>query len=165
MKIVLFMLATFLTLVSCGGFEFVYKTNKNIFLLKDFTSISTDGDAASEIHVILVDMIGNNFEDPKYKISLNSKKTETASVITKDATASQFNIKYEIGYDLYSVNKGCKIYSKEIKTSTFYNARSDCYSFGTELYQKESSSQVIEKNINNFLSSLESIQSLRCIKN
>ena len=152
-------------LVSCGGFEFVYKTNQNIFLIKNLTSVSIDGDDASEIHVILVDMIGNNFDDPKYNISLNSKKTESASVVTKDATASQFSIQYVIYYDLYSVNRGCKIYSREIKTSTFYNARSEGYSFGTELSQKESSSQIIEKNINNFLTSLELLPSINsCIK-
>ena len=87
MKNNLFLLCMLLILSNCGGFELVYKTNLKIFFIKNNTKIAVSGDDTSQIHVILRDIIGINKDNhPKYKLLVNSSKTEIAEVIKKDAT-------------------------------------------------------------------------------
>ena len=96
-------------------------------------------------------------------INFNKLETQTSSLakaIKKDATASKFNIQFSINYDLYSLYKNCKLYSKEINTVSNYNVKSAGYSFGTDLSQRESVSQNINKNINKFISSLETLSNI-----
>ena len=147
----LFLLFIFIILNNCGGFEFVYKTNDNIFLLKDSTKIGVNGDNAYDIYISLMDLIGNNENNPKYILIVNSTKTEVADSINKDATASKFIIKFSIDYDLYNLIKDCKVFYKEITTTSVYNTKSAGYSFGTNLSQKESSIKNINNNINDFI--------------
>ena len=158
MKNNLFLLCMLLILSNCGGFELVYKTNLNTFFIKNNTKIAVSGDDASQIHVILRDTIGINKDNyPKYKLLVNSSKTEIAEVIKKDATASKFNIQYSITYDLYSLYKECIIYSKEINTMSSYNVKSAGYSFGSDISQKESMTQNIMNNAHKFISSLNAL--------
>ena len=147
----LFLLFIFIILNNCGGFEFVYKTNDNIFLLKDSTKIGVNGDNAYDIYISLMDLIGNNENNPKYILIVNSTKTEVADSINKDATASKFIIKFSIDYDLYNLIKDCKVFYKEITTTSVYNTKSAGYSFGTNLSQKESNIENIRNNINDFI--------------
>ena len=167
MKKNLFFLGLFLILNNCGEFEMVYKTNTNVFFVKNNAEIIVEGDSASKLHTRLRGMIGDNKDSfPKYRILVSSVKTETADVIKKDATASKFNIKYSVKYDIYNLYKNCRIYSKEINTVGGYNVKSAGYSFGTDLSRKESISQNIDKNINKFFSSLMEITDINsCEKN
>ena len=167
MKKNLFFLGLFLILNNCGEFEMVYKTNTNIFFVKNNAEIIVEGDSASKLLTGLRSMIGDNKDSfPKYRILVSSVKTETADVIKKDATASKFNIKYSVKYYIYNLYKNCRLYSKEINTISGYNVKSAGYSFGTQLSQKESVSQNIDKNINKFFSSLREITDINsCEKN
>ena len=112
-------------------------------------------------------MIGKNKDNfPNYSILVSSVKTETAEAIKKDATASKFNIKYLVKYSIYNLYKNCRVFSKEINTISVYNVKSAGYSFGTDLSQKESISQNIDKSINKFFASLNEIADINsCEKN
>ena len=160
------LLGIFLILINCEGLEFVYKTNINTFFIKNNTQLVVNGDDSSQIRSVLSELIGDTNNDfPKYKLIVSSAKTEIAEVIKKDATASKFNIRFSIKYDLYNLDKNCKLYDTEIKTISRYNVKSAGYSFGTDLSQKESTAQNINKNINNFIYSLNKIQNHNsCIK-
>ena len=157
MKKTVFILTIVLILNNCGGFEFVYKTNKNDFLIKNTININVDGDDADQVYASLRDMVGDKEDNPKYKLLVNSLKNESAAVINKDATASKFKIKYLINYDLYNLYKNCKVFNKEITTVSTYNTKAAGYSFGTDLSQKESALQNINNNINEFISSLNQL--------
>ena len=97
----------------CGDFEFAYKTNKNDFLLNNKTLISVNGDDSENIYMNLINILGDS-ESPDYRLVANSSKEMVAAVITKDATASKFNIKYTIIYTLYSLSLDCRIYNNKI---------------------------------------------------
>ena len=167
MKNYLFFLGLFLALNNCGGFELVYKTNTNTFFVKNNTEIIVEGDSSDQLHMGLRDMVGDNKDNfPEYRILVSSVKTETAEVIKKDATASKFNIKYSVKYDIYNLYKNCRLYSKEINTISGYNVKSAGYSFGADLSQNESNTQNINNNINKFISSLREIKNINsCEKN
>ena len=160
MKKTLFIFSVLLILNNCGGFEYVYQTNKNDFLINNAVNINVDGNDESQIYVLLRDAIGNNDEHPKYQLSAQSSKTESPGTIKKDATASKFNIQYSINYELYNLYKKCIVFNKEITTISHYNTRSEGYSFGTDLSQKESSVNNINKNINEFIFYINSLSSL-----
>ena len=161
MKNTLLVICFFLFLSNCGGFEFVYKTNDDSFSIKTFTKIYVNGDNASQVYILMRDLVGDNKDDsPKYSLSTNVIKEENAEVITKDATASKFNIKYSINYEIYNLNKNCNIFNKQISTVSTYNTKSAGYSFGTDLSEKESNNNNIIKNINEFIASLNELVSL-----
>ena len=164
MKKNLFILGVLLILNNCGGFEFAYKTQNNEFLTKNTTITHVDGDDANKIRVLLVDKFGIHDEFPKYRLTVSSLKTETAEVIKKDATASKFKIRYLLSYNFYNVNKSCMVFNKEITTISTYSVKSSGYSFGTDFSKDESATNNIDKNINEFIFSLNALPSLsNCI--
>ena len=161
MKKVLLILSILFILNNCGGFEFVYKTNIKNLLIKNTTEIKVKGDDTVDVYVSLIDIFGKTDNDfPKFRLSVNSVKTESAAVISKDATATKFNIQYLISYDLYNLYKNCSIAQKEITTVSSYSVKSAGYSFGTDLSQKETSQQIIKKNINEFIFYINTLSSL-----
>ena len=152
-KIIFLFIFLFL-LNNCSDLEFVYKKNET-FILKNLTDLNVGGEDSNDIYNSLKEKIEDNKKnDAKYKLVVNSQKTESAQVIDKDATASKFNIEYIITYEIYNLNKNCKIYKKQITTLSNYSAKSAGYSFGTDLSQKEGSIKNINKNINLFISSV-----------
>ena len=164
MKKIVFILTIILILNNCGGFEFVYKTNKNDFLIKNTIDINVDGDDADQVYASLRDMVGDKEDNPKYKLLVNSLKTESAEVVKKDATASKFKIQFLISYVFYNVNKNCKVLNKEITTISTYSVKSSGYSFGTDFSKDESTTNNIDKNINEFIFTLTTLSSLNnCI--
>tara|TARA_Y100000588_G_C13632685_1_gene660245 strand:- start:57 stop:554 length:498 start_codon:yes stop_codon:yes gene_type:complete len=157
-----FVLCLLFTLLNnCGNWEFVHKTNKFDYIIKDATNIIVSGNDSSSVYNALVNTIGDKEDEfPNYQLSVNSIKKESAEVIGKDATATKFSIKYSISYDLYNLYKECNILNKEVSTIGTYNAQSEGHSFGTDLSQKESSEKIIERNINEFLFFLNSLSSI-----
>ena len=98
----LFILIILLILYSCGGFEFVHKTNTYKLALKEKTSIKVGGDSENDIRVILREAIGDNINEfPKFRLSVDSLKIESPAVINKDATVAKYNIEYKIKYQIY----------------------------------------------------------------
>ena len=53
MKKNLFVFIVFLILNSCAGFEFAYNTKESLFIIKNFTHISVDGDDAYQVYILL----------------------------------------------------------------------------------------------------------------
>ena len=72
-------------------------------------------------------------------------------MVEKDATASKFSIKYNISYRLRNNLKSCLLISKNIKTESYYDAKSSGYSFGTDVSEKESSVNNLQSNVDRFL--------------
>jgi len=151
----LLILNIFLILYNCSGLEYVYSQQKNESLIKNSTIINVGGDDSSQFHRYLIDIIGSVKDElPKYKILVNSLKTETAEVINKDGTASRFKIQYSIKYQLFILSKNCEIFNMDIITTNTYNSKSAGYSFGTDLSKKETEIKIISRNIDQFISSI-----------
>lgn len=159
MKKINLILAIIFLITGCGGFEFVYKKNKNDSLINNSTKISVDGDDASLILVSFNNIVGTD-KNKKYKLLINSSKKESAEVIDKDATVSKYRVEHFIDYNLYDIQKDCKIFKKTIKTKNLYNVKSAGYSFGTDMSKEEASLENINKNINDFISSLNGVPDL-----
>ena len=100
MKNLLTAITLSLFLTNCAELEFVYKKNDNNILEKNTTFLIV-GDDRDNIYDIMLDYLSVP-DNPKYKIIINSSRTDTATVIDTDATASKVGIKYSLLYDLYN---------------------------------------------------------------
>ena len=155
MKKYIFLLASILFLNNCANLEFVLKPNKGVNVLTNNTNLSISGDEAGTIHGYIANILGNTYnENFIYKLSINSKRTDLAQIIEKDATASKFSIEYNVIYNLYNIKENCKILKKEISTKSSYDSKSAGYSFGTDLSEKETRFIIISKNIDQFILSV-----------
>tara|TARA_B100001123_G_C15110383_1_gene947215 strand:- start:541 stop:1047 length:507 start_codon:yes stop_codon:yes gene_type:complete len=145
----------FFFIYGCGDFKFVYdKEFKEIHRISDKTYIAVSGDSSESIYSYLVSRIGNKETEYEYKLSVYSSKIKEASVIDKDATASKFRIKFIIDYSLVNKLQNCAVTNKSFETTSFFDAKSDGYSFGTDFSETTSSTNNIESNINEFISFL-----------
>ena len=139
--------------------DWIDKVTQDVAMLASTSEkIYVIGNNSSEFYSYLNESIGNtNSLEAKYSLTVNLLKTESAQVIEKDATASKFSIKYEAEYSLFNQNQKCTIFNKSIKTNSSYSAKSAGYSFGTDISQNEANIQNIQKNIGQFISSLNQI--------
>ena len=155
MKSLLTIIALLLFLTNCTELEFVYKKNDSNILEKN-TALVIIGDDRDAVYDVMLGYISvpNN---PKYKIVIDSSRTDTATVIDTDATASKFSIKYSLLYDLYNLEKQCTVVNKKIVTESSYDAKSAGYSFGTDLSKQETALRSLEKNISIFFVDLNKI--------
>ena len=157
MKKYILLIVAILFVTNCANLEFVYnKSFRQFEQLKENTNLIISGDESDEIYGQIVDILGvANSKNPNYNLTINSTRTDKAEVIEKDATASKFSIKYNIAYNLYNINKNCKIIEVINITKDFYDSKSAGYSFGTDLSKKETNTKIISKNINQFISSID----------
>ena len=161
MKKIIFSISVLLFLSNCGGIEFVLKKSDKNFTLKHATNINVSGDDSSNVYAALKQSIGDKSDaEATYSLSLNSTKIETAGVIDKDATASKFDIQYKVEYILFNLSKNCKIFENIITTYADYSAKSAGYSFGTDISKNQASLLSINKNVSQFMSSLNQITNL-----
>ena len=151
MKKNFFYILVFIFLSNCAGFEFVYKDAVDVSKLKEKTNISISGDNSEIAYAYIINKIGLKNSDYSFELLVNSKKTVVAKVVEKDGTASKFDIKIIINYNLINSNNNCQILNKEITTTTSYDSKSAGYSFGTDLSENKVLTQNIHSNIDEFL--------------
>ena len=158
MKSLITVIALLLFLTNCAELEFVYK-KKDSNILEKNTILQVVGDDRDNIYDILLNYLSppNN---PKYKIIVDSSRTDTATVVDTDATASKFSVKYSLLYDFYNLEKKCTVVNKTIVTEDSYDAKSAGYSFGTDLSKQETAIRSLEKNISIFFNDLNKIDNL-----
>ena len=159
----IFLFFFLLILISCSNYKFVYDNVNNFNKIKGKTYLNISGEDAEIIHAYLIKQIKNSKQDYLYKLNVISSKSIEAKVIEEDATASKFSIKYEMNYILIDKNNNCVILDKEILSYSSYDSKSAGYSFGSDLSKKESSSENIYSNINEFLNYIDTFnKNLEC---
>ena len=148
----LFCLIIFL-LLGCSNLEFVYNYQDSIKYFHKKTLVSTSGDDSDVLSSYINSRLKGNTDSKKaiYSLVVKSDKDVVASVIKKDATASKFQIKYNIFYKLRNNSKNCMLINKKITTESYYDAKSSGYSFGTDVSEKESSANNLQSNVDEFL--------------
>ena len=143
------------TIISCSNFEFVYDFSDGLEKLHEETSLSIEGVDNDIINAyILSKLRTTNTDDALYLLTVTSSKRILAIVVEKDATASKFNIEHEITYNLKNIEINCIIVEDRIKTIDSYDSKSEGYSFGSDLSEKEVTINNIHSNINEFFNIL-----------
>ena len=152
--------------ISCSNLEFVYDYSKGLNNLNKKTSLTIEGDSANIINAYISSkIITKDYNKAQYLLRIISEKTSEASVIEKDATASKYNIKYEVDYIFKNIKEKCIIVREKIITEDTYDSKSAGYSFGSDLSEKSVSTNILQSNIDMFLNNtVLSIDSFSCKK-
>ena len=146
---------------SCSDLEFVYKSPKDLQNISSRTKLLLAGDDIDKINNYVQIRIKNPIR-VVFLLSIESEKKVVASVIEKDATASQFSIEYNINYNLQNILENCLVLEKNIITINSYDSKSEGYSFGTDVAEEEISSINIKSNVDEFFNSLDFINNFSC---
>ena len=154
-------------IISCSNFEFVYDFPSSLKKLQNKTLLSLAGDDIDIINSYLLSKLRplSENKDYDYILIIYSEKNTIASVIEKDATASKFNIEYKINYYLKNRKENCTIITKSIRTNSSYDSKSEGYSFGSDLSEKEVSTINIHSNIDDFINNLSILKNNLSCKN
>ena len=153
MNIKIFLIALVALMVGCQGFDFVYDKPPTIKLLENNTDVIVSGDDSSIIKSQLNNIIGKPKSNSDFELLIASTKTSKNIVIKDNQTASQIEIHHILNYILQEKQKNgenCIILETKISSNLVYNLKSSGYSFGTDSTKKESLSDNVEKNIDDF---------------
>ena len=158
----LFVVFLFCFVVSCGGVEFVYKSDKNLLNpLYQKTKVITSGADLSFMNSYLPMFFGESNEHTYIlKININEKKTKRA-VETNQVIS---NLRYELRfyYTLTSIKKDCITYEKEIVSYFSILPKSSGYNHGTDTSLEKKYELAIDDNLNQFVSFLSDINIDSC---
>tara|TARA_B100001123_G_C15177823_1_gene974109 strand:+ start:781 stop:1278 length:498 start_codon:yes stop_codon:yes gene_type:complete len=155
MKRILILFFILFLFYGCGSWEFVHKNETGELPLNNKTYLLIAGDNSPKFKSLISEKIGDvKSEDAVYKLSVNSEKTKSALVINEDATASQFLTEFFVSYEIYNLEEKCNIFVDGFKTESSFNAKSAGYSFGTDFSEERSTFLNIQKNVDEFMSSL-----------
>jgi len=149
-----FLITLLFFIISCSSLEFVYNDSVSPNKIKQKTLLSIIGDNKNIINSYLLGKLGEVDGNPTYKLTIVSSSQVEATVIEIDATASKFMIKHDLVYTLTNIVQNCQILEKSISSKNLYDAKSAGYSFGTDLAEKEFSSNNLHSNIDQFLNEL-----------
>ena len=147
-----------IVIYGCSGYEFVYNKNPKIKTIENQTNYIVTGDQVALATNQISQMLGSNNYNGKYFLFINLSTEKKAIAIAKDASASKIEINYEIAYSLHLkvVNKlgqisSCEVFQKQISSNSFYNPKSEGYSFSTTITEQASIEKNIESNIRRFI--------------
>ena len=166
MKII-FLLISF-AISGCSNIEFVYNSNIQKSILKNETILEVSGDDLSIIKVFLKKHLKEISDYPKFKLVVNSNKETKNLVVNNNQTATHIEIQYTIEYTLYKLLKSkdeCVIVENKQITKSDYFVKSEGYSFGSDLSEKQVSTINIRSNIDDFINNLSILKTNFSCKN
>ena len=162
----LLFLVFFLILINCSGYEFTYSKDPTIKEIENYTFVRLTGDDNPLAKNKFKKIVGNAKKEIRFIIDADIKRTSTAAVLEKDATASKTDIKDTVSYSLINQVSNCKILSKQITTISTFSSSSSGYSFSTDLSKEEIIKKNILANIDEFVDFIVSFGGgLSCQKN
>ena len=140
----------FIFLNGCGNFVFVYDTNKIDNILKNNTELLAVGDDANIVSMKINKRL-KKINERKYLLKITSSKEQTNLVTKSNQVATVIKIQFTLDYELIKISEGCDVFKSNIVTEESYDAKSEGYSFGTELSKSKLIEDIIQNNIDKFL--------------
>jgi hypothetical protein len=144
----------FFTPISCSDLVFVYDKKQIESPLQTATSWIINGDEKNILGVLLGKKI-KSAKKATYILNVVSKKKETNIITEVNQVATKINLEFKIKYSLSFIKNNCLLYSDDITTEASYNAKSEGYSFGTDISKSKITEELIEENIDSFLNKVE----------
>ena len=148
----IFFLTFFLSLVACGGVDFVLKEKNSLSIFKNNTLIETSNNSEKNFDEQLFSMFGNNKNGDFVLVTQFSEKKENR-LVKINQVAEKIDYEITVKYDLYYKNRNCKIYNKQIVSNFSFVPKSDGYNFGTDRSFEKLYKESARKNILSFVNS------------
>ena len=161
-KKILISLLCSLTLVSCGGVDFVYNNPANLTnSLYDKTSYKFSGKDLPTANKYASIYFGKNIS-PEFSLEINISEDKTKKSVQQNQAVSKIDYKLTFNYTLSKVS-GCLVYNKLIYSRFSYVPKSDGYNFGSDESLKKLYELSIEENLTKFLDFVSNVNLTTCL--
>ena len=149
----------------CSSFEFVYeKKDPNKSLLMNSTFVTASGDDTEQSIIYLNNILDKKDSSSNYELNLQIKKVTSNLVVETSSVATKYIVTHTVNYSLLNTDIKCTILKLEKITSSYYDSKSDGYSFGSDRSKKDIEIENIKNNIDGFLIHLNrNNPKLKCI--
>ena len=147
---------SFLVLYACSDFVFVYNTDdeERLNLLQNETLAIISGSDTNILRALLNKRIKENINE-KYQLFVNINKKEIDLVTESNQVVTVVKIQYKTDYTLNATNNKCLVYQKNITLESSYNAKSEGYSFGSDLSKEKAEEELLQNSVDVFFDSLK----------
>ena len=140
---------------SCGNVEFVLKDyQKTNNPLKNNTLLLMDKYSEDRLVRGLYSFFGSS-EEYDYILKTNFLEKKENRIVNKNQVAEKIEYTLEVNYDLFYKTGECKIFEKKIVSKFSFTPKSAGYNFGSERSFDRLYNSSIDKNINNFIDTLQ----------
>jgi len=139
---------------SCSNIEFVLKDSdlKNPLINK--TTLLVDKNVEERFLRGLYSNFGNN-EKYEYILKTTFLEKKENRIVKNNQVAKKIEYTLEVNYDLFYKTSECKIYNKTIISKFSFTPKSAGYNFGSDRSFDKLYNSSVDKNINNFIDSLQ----------
>ena len=139
---------------SCSNIELLLKDSDQPNPLKDKTMLLIDKNTEEKFVRGLYSYVGNN---EKYEYILKTKFLERKEnrIVKNNQVAEKIEYTLEVYYDLFYKTSECKIFNKTIVSKFSFTPKSAGYNFGSDRSFDRLYSSSVDKNINNFIDTLQ----------
>ena len=152
MKSKFFLIFILIFLTSCGGIEFVHKSDENprsnIYNKVDY--IFKGKEITANYKFASVYLGSNKF--PEYKLTIHIDETKIKRAVETNQVASKLDYELLYTYSLTSLMNECLIYNKSIYSRFSHVPKSSGYNFGSEKSLDSMYELAAEDNLSQFIS-------------
>ena len=148
----LFFISIFIFIISCNDIDFVYKEDKKfINPLYEKTEVRTSGFSISFMNSYLPMFFGENKED-RFALLINIEQSKTKRSVETNQAVSKLRYELKFVYTLFSNNKNCNTFNKELISNFSIIPKSSGYNYGTDTSLEKKYELAITENLSRFIS-------------
>ena len=153
----------FLVIISCDQIEFVYDDNGNLENpLYERTEVTVYGIDTAYVNSYLPIFFGVN-KNNEYRLAINIDEEKTKLSVEKNQAVSNIRYKIKFFYSLFSNEKNCLTFEKQILSKFTVIPKSSGYDFGSDTSLEQNYENAINQNLNNFVSLLGTVDINKCL--
>ena len=150
-------------LLSCSNIEFSYNENELKNQLYNKTNVNITGDEIPFLNTVVLSKFGTSQNGP-LGLEINTLEKQTKIVIKTNQVSTRIDYEIIINYVLRNNSKKCTILTKKQHSRFSFIPKSEGYNFGSDRFLDNLYLRNIEKNIDQFLDSVEKqIEKKKCI--
>ena len=160
-KIYLIIFCLFLT--SCGGMEFIYKNQKDLYNpIYNKTKYEINGKQLSAVSQYAQIYFGDA-DQSSYNLIINISEEKIKKSVKTNQAVSKLDYKIVFGYELIEVNRNCLVYNKDVVSRFSYIPKSSGYNFGSDQSLDNMYKLAVKENFNQFINQLSQVDITSCL--
>ncbi len=152
-----------LFITSCANLDFTYDKNTEINnSIYNKAKVTLLGKELTSIYIVIPEIIGVS-KKADYELFVNISETKTRRSVQNNQAVAKVDYKINFLYELYNIEKNCKIYKKEIISRFTYVPKSSGFNFGSDRSLENKYKLAVKKNLKDFVNSLPGENSFVCL--
>tara|TARA_Y100001935_G_C17268230_1_gene490362 strand:+ start:767 stop:1267 length:501 start_codon:yes stop_codon:yes gene_type:complete len=157
------LLITLLFVASCSNLDFTYNDNAKINNpIYNKTKVTLSGKELTSIYMAIPEILGVS-KEIDYELFININETKIRRSVQNNQAVAKADYKLSFTYKLYSINKTCYIFKKEIISKFTYVPKSSGYNFGSDKSLDSKYKLAVKNNLEEFIDLISNENSFVCI--